>query len=104
TAMLADVHLAVRPRGDIALCNGILRVLFDDDLIDLAACREHVDGIDDLRAHLEAWDVDRAADESGIDVATIRGFAREIAQAGSCTIAWTMGVNHSVQGTDTVTL
>ena len=104
TAMLADVHLAVRPRGDIALCNGILRTLFDDGLVDVDARRKHVDGIDELRTHLEAWGVDRAASESGIDAETIRAVAYEIARAASCTIAWTMGVNHSVQGTDTVTL
>ncbi len=104
TAMLADVHLPVRPRGDIALCNGILRALFDDDLIDLDACRQRIEGVDELRAHLEAWDVERASEASGIDAATIRSIAREIAQAKACTIAWTMGVNHSVQGTETVTL
>ena len=35
TAMVADLHLAVRPRGDIALLNGILRVLLDEGLVDL---------------------------------------------------------------------
>jgi assimilatory nitrate reductase catalytic subunit len=104
TAMVADVHLAVKPRGDIALANGILRVLFDDGLVDLDTCRGVFDGVDDLVAHLAAWDVERAAAASGIDAATIRATAYAIARADACTIAWTMGVNHSVQGTDTVTL
>ena len=46
--MLADVHLAVRPRGDIALLNGIMRVLLDEGLVDLDAVRGHVDGLDEL--------------------------------------------------------
>ena len=52
----------------------------------------------------QAWTVERAAAESGIDAATIRETARTIAAAERCVLAWTMGVNHSVQGTDTVTL
>src|SRR5687767_13662793 len=72
TAMVADVHLPVRPRGDVALINGILTVLFDEQLVDPAALEGHVEGIDELVAHLQAWTVERAAAESGIDAATIR--------------------------------
>ncbi len=46
TAMVADVHLPVRPRGDVALLNGILSVLFDEGLVDRAALEGHVEGID----------------------------------------------------------
>jgi anaerobic selenocysteine-containing dehydrogenase len=104
TAMIADTHLPVRPRGDVALLNGVLTVLLDEELVDLDAVRSHVDGLDDLVAHLAGWSVERAADESGIDADAIRDLARTIAGAERCTIAWTMGVNHSVQGTHTVTL
>jgi assimilatory nitrate reductase catalytic subunit len=104
TAMIADTHLPVRPRGDVALLNGVLAVLLEEDLVDLDAVRGHVDGLDELVAHLAGWTVERAADESGIDADAIRDLARTIAGAERCTIAWTMGVNHSVQGTHTVTL
>jgi anaerobic selenocysteine-containing dehydrogenase len=104
TAMLADVHLPVRPRGDIALLNGVLVTLLDEGLIDLDAVRPHVDGLDELVTHLGTWTVARASVESGIAEDAIRDLARTIAGAERCTIAWTMGVNHSVQGTHTVTL
>jgi anaerobic selenocysteine-containing dehydrogenase len=104
TAMIADTHLPVRPRGDVALLNGVLTVLLEEDLVDLDAVRGHVDGLDELVAHLAGWTVERAAGESGIDADAIRDLARTIAGAERCTIAWTMGVNHSVQGTHTVTL
>ncbi|MPY94745.1 MAG: molybdopterin-dependent oxidoreductase [Acidimicrobiia bacterium] len=104
TAMLADVHLPVRPRGDIALLNGILVVLLEEGLVDLESRRAHVEGIDELLAHLAGWTVGRAAAESGIDVEALRSVARAIGRAERCVLAWTMGVNHSVQGTETVTL
>jgi len=104
TAMVADVHLAVRPRGDIALLNGILRVLLDDGTVDPAAHAEAVDGVEELVDHLGAWPVERAAAESGIDAAALTAVARLVGRSPRCTLAWTMGVNHSVQGTETVTL
>jgi anaerobic selenocysteine-containing dehydrogenase len=104
TAMIADRHLPVRPRGDVALLNGLLRALLDRGHIDVPAVRDHVDGLDELLAHLDAWTVERAADESGIDVDAINDTADVIGNAERCVFAWTMGVNHSAQGTETVTL
>lgn len=104
TAMLADDHLAVRPRGDIALLNGVLAELVREELIDVAALRSKVDGLDELVAHLADWSLDRAATESGIGAEQIQALARRIVGARRCVLAWTMGVNHSVQGTSTVTL
>jgi predicted molibdopterin-dependent oxidoreductase YjgC len=104
TAMVADVHVAVRPRGDIALLNGIICHLLDEGVIDLAAARQQVNGIDDLLTQLADWSVERAAEESGVDAATIRSVADTIGNAERCVVAWTMGVNHSTQGTMTVTL
>ena len=104
TAMFAEHHIAVRPRGDIALLNGLLVQLLADRRIDVAALRAHVDGLDELLAHLDGWSVDRAAAESGVSTVEIRNLADMIGGAERCVIAWTMGVNHSVQGAMTVTL
>src|SRR5207237_3177256 len=41
---------------------------------------------------------------SGLDPDDVRDLARVIGGAERCVLAWTMGVNHSVQGTETVTL
>ena len=104
TVQIADAHLAVRPRADVTLINAILRVLLDEDLLDLDAARPHVDGLDDLVAHLRSLDLSAAAAECGIPVEEIRGTAMTIGRAERCLVAWSMGVNHSVQGTETVTL
>jgi assimilatory nitrate reductase catalytic subunit len=42
TAMMADLHLPVRPRSDLALVNGLIHFVIEHDLID----REYVE-----RAH-----------------------------------------------------
>ncbi len=104
TAMLADVHLPVRPRGDIALLNGVLAELVRHELVDVAELRQRIDGLDALVDHLEGWSLERAAAESGIEADAIAALARLVVGADRCVLAWTMGVNHSVQGTHTVTL
>jgi assimilatory nitrate reductase catalytic subunit len=104
TAMIADVHLPVRPRTDITLVNGIIKILIEEDLIDREYVDAHTTGFDDLAAHVVAYDVDRVARECGVDGRVLIDVARRIGRAERCVIAWTMGVNHSTQGTETVAL
>jgi assimilatory nitrate reductase catalytic subunit len=104
TAQLADVHLPVAPRTDVTLLNAILRVLVDEGLADVDAARPLVTGLDELLVHLGELDLDAAAAECGISLEDIRRVARTIGEAERCLVAWSMGVNHSAQGTETVTL
>ncbi|MCU1345629.1 MAG: molybdopterin oxidoreductase, partial [Acidimicrobiia bacterium] len=104
TAMVADQHLAVRPRSDITLLNGIIKLIIDWDLVDHQFVADHTEGYDELVAHVQAFDIDRVAQECGVPAEAVVRAARTIAEAERCTVAWTMGVNHSVQGTETVAL
>jgi anaerobic selenocysteine-containing dehydrogenase len=103
TAMLADLHLPLKPRTDIALLNGIARVLIDEDLIDRAYVDQHTEGFDDLRAFLEKeWPVERATAVTGLAADVIAHAARVYGRSRAGFLAWTMGVNHSTQGAETV--
>ena len=104
TTHLAGTHLPVAPRADVTLLNAILRVLVDERLVDVDGARPHVDGLDTLLAHLADLDLEAAAAECGIALDEIRRVARLIGGADRCLVAWSMGVNHSAQGTETVTL
>jgi assimilatory nitrate reductase catalytic subunit len=104
TAMIADQHLALRPRTDITLINGLLHVLFDEGLVDDAYLAEHTEGVEDLRAHVAAYDPERVGRECGLEPSAVVAAARAIGAAERCVIAWTMGINHSVQGTESVAL
>ena len=104
TAALADLHLAVRPRTDITLVNGMLKVLIDEGLVDHDYVAAHSEGFEELAAHVQAYDLDRVAGECGVDAELVRRAALAVGRAERLLVAWTMGVNHSVQGTETVTL
>ncbi|MEY1673138.1 molybdopterin-dependent oxidoreductase [Gordonia sp. ABKF26] len=80
TARLFE-HVPIRPNADPWLLGAMLRVLFDEDLVDEAAIARQTVGIDGLRTLAQSFDVDRAARESGVPVATIESLARDLAAA-----------------------
>lgn len=104
TAQLASQHVAVRPRTDVTLLNAIIRVLLDEGMVDPETARPYIEGLDPLLEHVRSLDLDAAAKECGVSLEELQRLARTIGRAESCLVAWTMGVNHSVQGTETVTL
>jgi assimilatory nitrate reductase catalytic subunit len=102
TAMMADLHLPIRPRADLALINAMLRVIIDEGLYDKSYVDAHTSGFDELRASLEPYALEYAAGITGLDEALIRRVAHLYACAHAPFIGWTMGVNHSTKGTETV--
>ena len=48
TAMMADVYLPVKPRSDLALINGILRILIDEGLYNKQYVEAHTTGFEEL--------------------------------------------------------
>jgi anaerobic selenocysteine-containing dehydrogenase len=102
TAMLADIYLPVKPRSDIALINGIAHILIRDGLIDRSYIDAHTGGFDELATFLQQFTPEHVAETTGLDIAVIERVAMLYGRAKSAMIAWTMGVNHSTQGTETV--
>ena len=102
TAMMADLHLPIKPRSDLALINAMLRVIIDDQLYDPGYVDAHTIGFDELRASLDPYTLEYAAGLTGLDAETIRNTAHIYAKARAPFIGWTMGVNHSTKGTETV--
>ena len=102
--MMADLHLAVRPRSDITLLNGMLKIVIDEGLVDMDYVAAHTEGFAELAAHVASYDLERVAAECGVEPLAVRQAALAFGHAKRATAAWTMGVNHSVQGTETVTL
>jgi assimilatory nitrate reductase catalytic subunit len=102
TAMLADVHLPVRPRSDLALINGIIHILIDSDLIDHEYIDRHTSGFDALYESVREYTPARVSEITGIPVELVFRTASLYGNARAAFIGWTMGVNHSSKGTETV--
>jgi anaerobic selenocysteine-containing dehydrogenase len=102
TAMMADLHLPVRPRSDLALINGLIHILIEHDLIDHDYIARATTGFEALRDSVRDYTPERVAEITGIPVETIWRVAFTYAKARAGFIGWTMGVNHSTKGTETV--
>lgn len=102
TAMMADVYLPLKPRSDLALINAILRILIDEELYNKEYVEQHTTGFTELRASLELYTAEYAASITGLSPDLIRRTASLYGNAKAAFIGWTMGVNHSTKGTETV--
>ncbi|CAM3902030.1 molybdopterin-dependent oxidoreductase [Tsukamurella ocularis] len=99
TAAKADLHLAVRPGTDLALLNGLLRLLTEKNALDTDFIAAHTEGWDAMPAFLEDYPVDRVAEITGLAAADIERTAELIGGAANWTSLWTMGLNQSTHGT-----
>jgi assimilatory nitrate reductase catalytic subunit len=102
TAMMADVHLAIKPRSDLALINGLIHLVIEHGLVDRAYVDAHTTGFEALAESVRAYTPEYVSQITGLDPHVIRRTAMEYGRARAAVVAWTMGVNHSTKGTDTV--
>lgn len=92
TAQAADQWIGVRPGGDAALLLAVAHVLFSEGLLRLAHLEGHVNGIEALEAAVRPYPPERVAAFCGVDAATIRALAREIAAAPRAAVYGRIGL------------
>jgi molybdopterin-dependent oxidoreductase alpha subunit len=101
---LCDLHVPVRPGGDVALANLVLRRLIELNIdapgtVDRAFIDAHTDNWAALEAQLLAGDVDQWYRQSGLDGAQVEAFVDLYANARASVLVWSMGIT---QHTDAV--
>ena len=102
TAMMADLHLPLKPRSDLALLNGMAHILIRYNMVDREYVDRHTSGFAELEKFLESYTPERVAEITGLSTETIFKTALLYGRAKAGFIGWTMGVNHSTLGTATV--
>ena len=102
TAMMADLHLPLRPRSDLALLNGIAHLIIREGFVDRAYVDAHTEGYSELCAFLERYTPEYVSEITGLSIAQLHQIAVLYGRAKRGMIAWTMGVNHSSIGVETV--
>jgi anaerobic selenocysteine-containing dehydrogenase len=75
-AKRADVHLQPIPGEDPTLLAAILRFILKEGLEDSDFADEYVEGLDELRAAIEPFDLDYAAERAGVPAEQIEVAAR----------------------------
>lgn len=102
TAMMADLFLPLKPRSDIALINGIIHVLIQTGQIDCEFIANHTSGFSELAKFVEKYTPQYVSQVTGLSEDLILKTAYLYGNARAAFIGWTMGVNHSTQGAETV--
>src|SRR5438552_746967 len=100
TADLADLHLALRPGGDVALLNGMLHVLARERLVDRDFIAARTSDWDAVARALADYPPERAAQLTGLSAESIVAAALRFGRARRALPLRSMGVNQSRSGTD----
>jgi anaerobic selenocysteine-containing dehydrogenase len=102
TAMMADLFLPLKPRSDIALLNGIMHILIRAGAIDREYIAQRTNGFEKLEKSLEKYTPEHVSQITGLSEDLIFKTASLYGGAKAAFIGWTMGVNHSTKGAETV--
>lgn len=99
TADKADEWVPIVPGTDAALLLAMANVVFAEGLVDLGAVADLVEGVDAVRAACADFTPEAVAETCGIDAATIRRLARELAASDAGVIYGRIGLCNQEFGT-----
>jgi assimilatory nitrate reductase catalytic subunit len=103
TANMADIFVPIKPRSDLALMNGLCHIILENAWEDKPFIESRTSGFEAFRTHvMENYKPKAVALTTGLSVETLYKLAKVYASANKALSAWTMGVNQSSIGTDTV--
>src|SRR6202042_1869363 len=95
TATKPALHLPIRPGTDLALLNGLLRLVRDAGGVDTDFVAAYTEGWEPLDALLDEYPADLVADITGLDEVDLRTVAELICGTKNWVSLWTMGLNQS---------
>ena len=102
TSQMASLYLPIKPRTDLVLLNGLAHIIFEQGWEQPSYIAQKTQNLKAYKKHLQKYPPAEVAHITGIDVKTLYELARLYSHSEAVLTAWTMGVNQSYMGTDTV--
>ena len=102
TSQDVDLHLAIKPGTDVLLWNALLRYIVENNLVDEAFVKNHVDGLQETLAAADSHSIDETAELTGLTPTDVRNFFAMFASCSRVVTLFSQGVNQSTAGTDKV--
>jgi len=99
TAEKADEFLQVRPGGDAHMLLAMLGCIVQEELHDKEFIAEHTTDFDQLEAILRDVDVDKYAEEAGLNSDVVREVARKYATTEKACVRTDLGLEQSLHST-----
>jgi formate dehydrogenase alpha subunit len=98
----ADMHIRLKFGTDVALINGIMHVILNENLHDRTFIDERTEGFAELQEHLKNYSPDKASEICGVPPEDIIRVARLYAGAERSSICYTLGITEHNHGVDNV--
>lgn len=101
-ARTCDLFLPVKPGRDVALFNGILHLMIENDWLDHDFIADHTVGFDALAASVKEWTPRKTAEVTGIAERLIRQAAEWWGTAKTSFLMHARGIEHHSHGVQNV--
>jgi formate dehydrogenase alpha subunit len=101
-SMFAHLHLQPRVGTDVALINGLVKVIIDEGLLDEEFVTRSTDNFEAFNESLMNYNLEYVEGATGISGQEIRTAARLYARASRAAIVYGTGITQHVTGTDGV--
>ena len=99
---IADLHVPVRPGGDVAFANAVLKRLITRQALDDSFIAAHTAGWDEMLAELDQQSDDDLLAQAGLTAEHVDAFADLYAAAGAAVLVWSMGITQRRDAVDGV--
>ncbi len=101
-ANLADTYLRHRIGTDVALLNGMMNIIIENELHDKSFIEARTEGFEEFFTTIKDYPLARAAEITQVPAEDIKQAALTYAKAGSSAIVYAMGITQHTTGTDNV--
>ncbi len=101
-ARTCDLFLPIKPGRDVALFNGVLHLMIENDWLDHDFIRDHTSGFDKVAEHVKEWTPQQTAQVTGISEKAIRQAAEMWGTAKTSFLMHARGIEHHSKGVQNV--
>lgn len=102
TAKIADEYVQFKTGTDVALMNGMIKVIIDNDLQDDEFIKNRTKGFDELKEIVQKYDLETVSEITHIAPEVIEELAIEYAKADKAAIVYSLGITEHSHGADNV--
>ena len=102
TAKLAHEYMQFKTGTDVALMNGMIKIIIENDLQDDEFIANRTKGYEEMKEVALKYDLERVADITEADPEQIKRVAIEYAKAENAAIVYSLGITEHSHGADNV--
>ncbi len=92
------LHLQQKPGTDVALINGLMRIILQNGWQDQAFIDERCEGFEDFKATIEKYTPETVAEITGVPIEDLQRAVEILARHKPMAVIWAMGITQHITG------